>query len=177
MFNRCLRKYKISCCKHRKFIVHFLEQYRNTIRVCSVCATLISIVSILTDYKAINNHEIYYTVFVDVLSDWQTLIAGALALFGAWVTVSTMRKHEADRVYKKSLVSRVQLPDANRQIHTYLKLCFGYALGEEKVCPKYPEAIQFFQDHIQYSDRKTAQSLFRLMCFFQVHRSCMEDWI
>ena len=34
--------------------------------------------------------------FVDVLSDWQTLIAGVLALLGAWITVSTMRKQEAD---------------------------------------------------------------------------------
>lgn len=177
MFNRCLRKYKISCCKHRRFIVHFLEQYRNTIRVCSICVTLVSVVSILMDYKTINNHEIYYTVFVDVLSDWQTLIAGVLALLGAWITVSTMRKQEADRIYRRSLAYRAKLHMSLKTLENYTDdIIIKIVLGEEVSDLEMPEkALTTLGEMIEYVDDQSAQYLSQFLSKYQIMMSRVLD--
>jgi hypothetical protein len=48
----------------------------------------------------------------DILFNWQTLIAGALALIGAWLTVRALKKQARDEAERKTRGARALLPAA-----------------------------------------------------------------
>ncbi len=129
------------------------------------------------DYKTINNHEIYYTVFVDVLSDWQTLIAGVLALLGAWITVSTMRKQEADRIYRRSLAYRAKLHMSLKTLENYTDdIIIKIVLGEEVSDLEMPEkALTTLGEMIEYVDDQSAQYLSQFLSKYQIMMSRVLD--
>jgi hypothetical protein len=48
----------------------------------------------------------------DFLLNWQTLIAGILALWGAWLTIKALRKQNGEDAERKMRGARVMLPAA-----------------------------------------------------------------
>jgi len=118
------------------------------------------------------------------LSGWQGLLAGVFALLAAWWTVHTMNKqtHEEkrrqdDALYRKSLAQRVRMPDALVEIKKYIKECFKYVRGEfEYALEKPDEAIFILKESVEFTDNKSAITIFEFISFYQIYNSRLESY-
>jgi|GEM_PF-3516334 len=119
----------------------------------------------------------------DFLSVWQTLLAGAVAFFGAFLTCIILiiqhrfdkKRHREDRE-REAFYHRSQLPDALCDLVGYSEACFKYVYDDAPLPEKPVESIGVLKLNIRYSDIKTSQSLFEIISFYQVHNSRLEAY-
>lgn len=155
----------------------FLNYLKNVPKLSWFIKSLIFIFLILvltneTDITVTKQQSFDWIKYLIV--NFQTLIAGIIAFIGAWLTVQTMRKQEKDRIYRASMTLRSRLPDAISDLLTYCKLCVEYLYLENRDLPdciNYNDSIQVLRNNIEYSDTNTAQSLFEIISFYQVHNA------
>lgn len=118
--------------------------------------------------------------------NWQTLIAGLLAIAFAGLTIRQVRKqislqqrqldndekrHEAAR-QAKALVAKAQLPDALSSIGGYASNCFRFVWEQHGDQPQLPtEAIQTLKNVLEYVESGPAREIFELVNFYQVHNA------
>ncbi|MBL6948735.1 MAG: hypothetical protein ISR51_08665 [Rhodospirillales bacterium] len=122
------------------------------------------------------------------IHDWQTLIAGLLALVAAIFTVLMIRrqinlqksqieedrKRFSDNQRRKGLVARVHMPDALSELCTYSEGCLNFLRDPENVenLPTAPDgAINTIKTAIEFVDPKPAEGLFDLVKHYQIHNA------
>ena len=115
------------------------------------------------------------------LYKWQTLIAGTIALFAAWLTVRTIRKQIKlqqsqfkDAQLRKMWVARAGMPDALSTLCEYTGKCVAYLRNadDNRQIPDAPaEAISVIKGSIEYVDPESAHKVFELIAHYQVHNA------
>lgn len=121
--------------------------------------------------------------YIDLLKEWQTLVAGGMALIGALITTVILisqhsfekRKYKEDR-RKTEFYMRSLIPDALSTLLSYSEECFRYVHDETDLPNKPNEAIAILKENIKYSDSKTSKSLFKIVSFYQVHNSRLDSY-
>lgn len=120
---------------------------------------------------------------IEAIKEWQTLIAGILALSGALITtIILLRQHSFDKkryrydrekteFYKRSLIS-----DALCDLTEYSEKCFQHVYDKKELPKKPDSAIQILRENIEYSDLNTSKNLSEIVSFYQVHNSRIEDY-
>ena len=111
--------------------------------------------------------------------DWQTLMAGLLALVGAAATVWVIRtqiddEHERhkDAIYRKSLVARAQMPDALSELSHFTEDCvIEYDRKTKAPTNRRSGAVDVLKNAIEFIDNTTALEVFDLVSFYQVHNA------
>lgn len=122
---------------------------------------------------------------ISIAHDWQTLIAGAVALFAAWLTVRTIKRQikedkqrYTDAQRSKSWAARVAMPDALSALCDYTERCVTY-LMDTAVTVQIPEppseAISIIKSSVEYVDPKSAHKMFELIVHYQIHNSRIFD--
>ena len=123
-----------------------------------------------------------------IAHEWQTLIAGTIALFAAWLTVRTIRqqiklqqsqieedkRRYADAQLSKKWAARAGMPDALSTLCEYTRACVTYLsiADDNRQIPDAPaEAIGVIKSSIQYVDPESAHKLFELIEHYQVHNT------
>src|ERR1700744_5925403 len=61
----------------------------------------------------------FWTPIVGFIAYWQTLIAGLVALGGAYITVRTMNQQAREATERKRRSARAMLPSTLDEIHNY----------------------------------------------------------
>lgn len=135
--------------------------------------------------------EVYHTIW-----DWQTLIAGILALLGAAWTVVSIRAQiqqvnniESDRRLRQERAARIALPLALSKIATYATDCIkalsshitsspgGIDTSVSIDIPAIPrDILEPLQACAQFGDAEIARRVNRLVELLQVQHSRMESW-
>ena len=121
---------------------------------------------------------------------WQTLIAGMIALFAAWLTVraigrqiklqerqlSADEQRYRDEQRRKSQRARAMLPDALSAIGAYASECVRYVSADSSDFPRPPESdMNAIKGAIEFADSGAAESLIELVNFYQVHNSRLSN--
>ncbi|MBY8975549.1 hypothetical protein KHP62_07020 [Rhodobacteraceae bacterium NNCM2] len=123
--------------------------------------------------------ELFGALF-SVLHEWQTLIAGLLALTAASLTIRTMEKQiridverHKNAAEMKKLAVRAQLPDALSGLVQHIKKVVECLLREHNVeeLTSPIEHIEVLKNSIEFIDRDASQGVFRLVSFYQVWHS------
>jgi hypothetical protein len=117
------------------------------------------------------------------IEDYQTLIAAFIALFAAWWTIETMkqqmsgeRQRHRELIQRKSMAARAQMPDALAELTAFARACFKFLKGDEEF-PAYPlEAISVFKNSIEFIDTPSAEKIFEMVSFYQVHNSRLQSY-
>lgn len=121
--------------------------------------------------------------YLELLYEWQTLVAGLIALIGALITTAVLiqqhsydkKKHKEEKE-KTEFYMRSLIPDALSDLISYSEKCFQYVL-DEKILPEKPNAaIEILKQNIKYSDVRTPENLFKIVSFYQVHNSRIDSY-
>lgn len=75
------------------------------------------------------------------LKDWQTLLAGLLALAGAWMTIRQMRKSSEDERARKQRAALFPLGNALSEVCSYARNGMSYLIELEERESSFDEAI------------------------------------
>ncbi|WP_051927605.1 hypothetical protein [Ruegeria halocynthiae] len=119
--------------------------------------------------------------WIEVIKEWQTLVAGLLALGAAFLTIRTMRKqmvnesirHES-QLRRQKKAARAKMPDALSEMSEYARQVGGYLLETQEEPPQPPSAsITTLQQVIEYIDDDAADRAFELASLFQVQHARM----
>ncbi len=134
--------------------------------------------------------------WINFLYEWQTLVAGLIALIGALGTIAIVKHQinlEKERYLNdrksKMFAARAALPDALSEICKYAKHCVEYhsnsllAHFEIEAVPnttivltKPPfEAANSIKESIEYLDPVSAKKMFELLVFFQIHNARLTE--
>jgi hypothetical protein len=90
--------------------------------------------------------------------EYQTIIAGILALSGAVVTILYMYSNHRDLVHRRDLAARAYMHDAASEICGYCQEMFnGFWQGNEPISDKPNESIKALKDNIGYVDIQVAE--------------------
>lgn len=125
---------------------------------------------------------------------WSTLVAGFLALLGAWATIRAIRdqiaqaeKHAEDARMRKSKAARSSMPFALSSIHEYAVSCASYAitLSDDRghtstddpiELPRIPvDALPVLKECIEHASSGLDEPIARLLYDLQVSQSRMRD--
>ncbi len=128
----------------------------------------------------------YFLTLLHTIREWQTLIAGVLALLAAWATIASMQKNaqSADKRFREQRISagwaaRSRLPDAASTILEFLQRSQVLLLSQEdlEIQNIYPrQELAIVQNAIEFADPQSAQQLHNLAIKMQVYRSRMRDF-
>lgn len=141
--------------------------------------------------------------WLNILKDWQTLVAGLLALGAAWWTVRHIKEQikiqreafEEDkkryeiRQEAKTFAAKAGLLDALGEVCKYANCCVEYysnlLLSFEDIdpvpnsCTILPEppieTVKPIKTSIEYLEPKSAERFFELVEFFQIHNARLLD--
>ncbi len=128
---------------------------------------------------------------IDCIKEWQTLIAGLLALISAVATIITLiwnhssdkkrhieeKEKAAEKEERITRYTRSLLLNAAGTLYGYSKKCFAYVDNKEENLPKKPdEAIAILQENIKYSDSVTSKNIFDIVSFYQKHNARLEGY-
>ncbi len=140
-------------------------------------------------------------IFIEYISDsfsyiivlaleWQTLIAGLIALVAAMWTIRTMRRQALDEdgrhkdlMRRKKMAARARMPDALSEVSRYVKEmgCHLLLAGSEGAIGKKPSppiaGINSLQQVIEHIDNEAAERTFELVSWYQVQRTRTADGI
>lgn len=119
-----------------------------------------------------------------VFYEYQTLIAGFLAILGAALTIRAMNKSHRDLVYRNNMKARAYMHDSARELCTYFQMFFnqGYNnLYNKKYEPisVYNEtaptqALNALKENIGFLDNNSVRALSILLSKYQVFHSRSE---
>lgn len=124
----------------------------------------------------------------DLAKDWQTLIAGIIALAGAYITVHGLRAQDEDRRERKQYADRTALPSALVALHDYLKASLGILKSLRSglsgsrirfttgwVRPAIPEipfsAVEVIRACLETTDKDKRESLREILTQLQIQNS------
>lgn len=117
------------------------------------------------------------------LYEYQTFIAGFMALFGAVITTATLIKQHAfdqnkyrDDQRKIGFYRRSWMPDALSALLRYSEECFEYAFHGGTRPDKPHAEIGILKENIQYADVDTSNNLFKIVSFYQVHNDRLDSY-
>lgn len=127
--------------------------------------------------------ELEVVDYIEFFKEWQTLLAGGIALFGALITTAMLmkqhsfdkKKHREDQ-HKNEFYMRSLIPDALSALISYSAECFKYVYDGTELPNKPNEAISTLKENIKYSDLKTSKNLFEIVSFYQVHNSRINSY-
>lgn len=130
-------------------------------------------------------------LFLKVLYDWQTLLAGLLALVGAWLTVQSVRTQikrteaQAEAARKREeFAAKAILPLALSQLSIYGQDCIRLLsplaaqphIPEGTQTPRVPEsAISVLQECTRYADERIASKIAVLLGKLQIQQSRLNE--
>lgn len=113
---------------------------------------------------------------------YQTLIAGLIAVLGALLTILTMRKTHQDIVFSNNLKARAYMHDTARELCDYcdelfLMGCKNIDSEDEKkaidlkMVGSPQNSVNNLKDHIGFLDKKSAKAISALLSQYQVFHS------
>lgn len=123
------------------------------------------------------------------LKDWQTLVAGLLALTGAAATIASVKHQiasiesiERNRRRDEAYAARAVVPQALNELVEYAEQCMGVLDEASRNIDRMPEALKklprspndllpIFKDAIRFSDEARQKQLADVLSFFQVHEA------
>ena len=122
---------------------------------------------------------------VGIAKEWQTLIAGLLALFGAYLTIRVInRQMRAQELQfkkiqtSKSWAARARIADALSDLTTFNSNAVRAIVHADAPTPAPPlEAIEALKAVIEHSEPAASERTFKLVTNFQVYRSRLESFI
>lgn len=136
------------------------------------------------------NHDVesWLCNAINAAQDWQTLIAGGIALAAAWWTIGTIKnqirlqksqideekRRHTDAQRSKMWAARAELPDALSALCNYSEGCMKYLMGADGVdrLPDAPgDVISVVKSCVEYVDSDSAEKLFDLIVHYQIHNS------
>ena len=127
---------------------------------------------------------------VDCIREWQTLLAGFIALGAAGWTVWTINKQIAlqrqaidedrnrhrESLLRRSRVARAGLSDALSALCEFSRISAGFAEGRVEASPERPvDAIALIRTSIGFVDEDSASALWKLLIEYQVHNARLFD--
>lgn len=120
---------------------------------------------------------------MEFLVNWQTLIAGFLALLGALITTGVLLKqHSSDQKRyrqdreRRAFYLRASLADALSDLVEYSRECFQYVHWNKDFPQKPKQAIDILKANIEFADIVTSENLFKISSFYQVHNSRLDSY-
>ena len=125
--------------------------------------------------------------------EWQTLIAGTIALVAAWLTIRTIKnqirlqksqiddekRRHADVQRSKMWAARAELPDALSALCNYSERCVRHLMGADgldQMPDTAADAISVVKSCVEYIDSESAKKLFELIVHYQIHNSRLSDY-
>lgn len=116
-----------------------------------------------------------------IFYEYQTLIAGFLAVLGAALTIRTMNKSHKDLVYRNNMKARAYMHDSARELCAYFQMLFDH--GYHGLCNKNyepifvsnekapTEALNALKENIGFLDNHSVRALSILLSKYQVFQS------
>lgn len=105
--------------------------------------------------------------------EYQTLIAGVFAassVFLTWYTYSSTLK-------RKELTARAKLNDPLSVLCSYARDCFESIQNDKENMPqKCAEEIKIINEAIEFLDKNSAEAVFELVSYYQVHNARLEGY-
>jgi len=122
--------------------------------------------------------------YIDLIKEWQTLAAGAMALGGALITVAVLisqhtfdKKKDREEKKKNALYMRSLIPDSLSELIFYSEKCFKYIQDNGDQIPNKPSsAIDTLKENIKFADVDTSKNLFEIVSFYQVHNARINSY-
>jgi hypothetical protein len=133
-------------------------------------------------------------ILCDFLYRWQTLIAGGIALLGAYITIVALQQQARDERARKSRAARALLPAALASVDDYAVACVRWlreASGPARRAERQPQVIAeiildpfprfeaaataTLRDCVEHVDEEPAKRLADLMSKIQVQSSRLAD--
>lgn len=102
-----------------------------------------------------------------VFKEWQTLIAGMLALCAAGVAYWQYR----DSLYRKNISARAKMMDALADVCEFAKQSFLNIEKNQEIPNQKSNGIDVLKEGVEGLDRKTADTFHDLFVHYQVHNS------
>lgn len=130
-------------------------------------------------------------IVIQIARDWQTLIAGLVALFAAYITVREIRRQiklqerqiandEArynDEQRRKLQRARALLPDALSGFANYCDGCVRYLAGDQNDLPADPEpALDAIKRAIEFVEPDVADKLTEIVNSYQIQHSRLHHY-
>jgi hypothetical protein len=126
--------------------------------------------------------------------DWQTLIAGALALFGAWITVRSIKRQikqaddaANDKIGRDERAAKAILPLGLSELSQYASSCIKFlnqfysqaSTGTEVTnIPQLPSGVTLIlQECVRSADPSVAQQIAILLGKLQIQRARLDGLI
>jgi hypothetical protein len=114
--------------------------------------------------------------YLELLQEWQTLVAGLMALFAAFCTIFVLKWQHAEERKRNAFYMRSKISDALCDLILYSEQCFKYIYDETDLPSKSNEAIEILKENIKYSDSRTSKNLSKIVSFYQVHNSRIDSY-
>jgi hypothetical protein len=126
--------------------------------------------------KKLRGNDLAY--FLNILKEWQTLVAAFIALAAALATIWMMqtqardeRARQRDALHRKGLAARAQMPDALSALSRFTEECVKW-YDSKGAPPDLPtDAISALKNAIEFVESGAARTIFELISFYQVHNS------
>lgn len=123
-----------------------------------------------------------FEVFGQWIYDYQTIIAGRLAVFGAIITVRRLstqidlyRSQQLWELEKEQRASRAELHNALSQIEDYLVRTFDALATQNSVIPKMPaQAMDSLILAATFADKQSYETFHRLVSGLQIFQSRLQ---
>lgn len=117
--------------------------------------------------------------FVGFLYHWQTLVAGLLALLGAFITVYVIRQQidnqktqYHDAIKRREWAARARMPDALSEICRYTEDATAIINNTNINMPQLPEhGISELKSVIEHIEQNASRRVFKLLSHYQVQQS------
>lgn len=176
MIKRCYRKVKLPFRWHRRFLLELIYRHHFKIILTCIFIILISILYTLTIFKiqnaSVENTNPQYNFFIDVLLDWQTLIAGLIAFAGAFLTVQRMKIESYKNRDDAYIHTKAHASIASSMLLNHLEILFNNLfLDHEKrdlSNKEATEALYQISNLLLYSDKNLQKHIYNICNFYQV---------
>lgn len=133
----------------------------------------------------------YLCLLRQFLFDWQTLIAGILALGAALLTVKRMNYQNAlqeraiqeaavrfnDQSERRTWAYRAKLIDTIDLLSNYTDLCIQRLTGRSLHLEPSPPDVKMIQESIEYLDPQSAKAMFQIVAKLQVQWARLRPYL
>lgn len=125
---------------------------------------------------------------VCTIQEWQTLLASLIALLAAYWTITKIskqirlqegqikseRERYEDAQKSKAWATKAALPDALSSLCSFVEACVIFLMSDRqnRELPAPPsDAMNVLKSSVEYIDPISAQKLFEIIVFYQIHNS------
>lgn len=138
--------------------------------------------------------QTFGTCIYKLAYDWQTLIAGGLALFGAWITVCSIKKQikqtddtAKDKKDRDERAAKAVLPLGLSELSAYARTCIIFidkhfseksAVPKGAIAPQLPPGVMLIlQECVRHSDTQIASEIAILLGKLQIQHARLESLV